>query len=196
MEKSQARAIVRERIGAMAANQRREYGKRAQERFLSLPEYAGAHVLLVYIALDDEINTAEILEDARKRGKIVAAPIVDGAARTMTAAVLDGTLEPGAFGIPEPRSVRDIAPTAIDLVVVPGRAFDAAGNRVGRGAGYYDRFLRLAPNVFKCALAYECQKFKRLVTGPRDIPVDALVTEDALSRFRQRAIRLPPDGED
>ncbi len=102
-------------------------------------------------------------------------------------------LEPGCMGIPEPKkslrqeSGRIVDPQNIELVLVPGLAFDASGNRLGRGAGYYDRFLaRLRPSTVLIGLAFECQVFESVPVEPHDRPVDFVVTERTIHpRSRQ-----------
>ncbi len=94
-------------------------------------------------------------------------------------------LEPGMSGIKEPKqSIRDVRdrrclPASIGLVVVPGLAFDRSGARLGRGKGYYDRFLaRLRPGTLSVALAFECQIFAEIPCEPYDKRVDMIITED------------------
>ncbi len=94
-------------------------------------------------------------------------------------------LEPGFYGIPEPKKTlreqpdRTATLQEIELVLVPGLAFDAKGNRLGRGAGYYDRFLAKLPKSVKTvALAFECQLFESIPVEPHDRKVDYIITEE------------------
>lgn len=94
-------------------------------------------------------------------------------------------LKTGAFGIKEPSlelqddPLRHIPKDQIGLVLVPGLAFDVNGHRLGRGKGYYDRFLaQLEPETHLVALAFECQIFESIPSGPQDRPVDVIITED------------------
>lgn len=98
-------------------------------------------------------------------------------------------LESGYGGIKEPKEIfrascdRKSDLGQIDLVIVPGLAFDRKGNRLGRGKGYYDRFLRrVSSKTLKIALAFECQIFEAIPHGPDDVPMDLIVTEDRVIR--------------
>lgn len=99
-------------------------------------------------------------------------------------------LETGLYGIKEPKELfrsrkdRIFDPKQIDLVIVPGLAFDINGNRLGRGKGYYDRFLRhLSPKTLKIALAFECQIFETIPRDSNDVPMDLVVTEERIIRI-------------
>jgi len=171
-----------------------EKAQAAARRLLAVEPYRRARAVLVYLALSDEVSTERIIADAYERGSVVAAPVVDRVSGRMTARAFAGPdeLVTGPFGIAEPQAGARLDPGEIDFVVVPGRAFDRAGGRVGRGAGFYDRFLAEAAGAYRCALAYECQVFEHLATDGRDMPVDALVTEDRVRLFpRDGAGRNP-----
>ena len=96
-------------------------------------------------------------------------------------------LVPGAYGLPEPgRDCPEIAPEAIDVVLVPGTAFDAGGGRMGYGGGYYDRFLS-ANRCTAAALAYECQVIRRVPTEAHDVPMDYIITPAGILTCDERA---------
>jgi 5-formyltetrahydrofolate cyclo-ligase len=94
---------------------------------------------------------------------------------------MDKDIIPGFKGIPEPNSeiLQIINPEDIDLAVIPGVAFDEKKNRLGYGAGYYDRFLKLVrPDCIKAAVAYRLQLLKSIPVEIYDIPMDMVITED------------------
>ncbi len=111
-------------------------------------------------------------------GKIICYPrIVDRNLEVRVVRSLD-QLKPAAFGLrePDPERTERIDPDQLDLVIVPGLAFTAQGDRLGRGAGYYDRFLAtLAPRVGTVALAFACQMRERLPIEPHDWRVGAVL---------------------
>ena len=107
---------------------------------------------------------------------------------------LDADLEPGTLGIPEPApDCPEVEPEAVDWVLVPGLAFDAAGYRLGRGAGHYDRLLpTLRPDAPRWALAFDCQWVDDLPVEPHDVPLDGIVspTPATSSRRSRRGAQL------
>jgi len=168
----------------MTPAERAALGRRAQRRLLAMDEYKRAETVLTYIALDDEVSTDEINADALARGKRLGAPFVDREMHTMEARVFAGRMRRGAYGIPEPAETSEIDPGEIDFIIVPGRAFDKSGGRVGRGAGYYDRFLAKSSRAVKCALGFECQLLEAVESLPHDVRLDFIVTENACYCFR------------
>ncbi len=159
----------------------------AAARLCETPEFARAARVALYAALEDELPTRPAFLGVVGAGKQVLLPRIAPGRRLVFEAVDDwGALRAGRYGVLEPPSGSgETAPLAgTDLVVVPGVAFDRAGGRLGRGAGYYDRAFPVdadrAPVLF--GLAFERQLVARVPTGPRDRRVAAVVTERALYR--------------
>jgi len=131
-----------------------------------------------------------MIERALREGKRVAAPRTILRERRMVlveAELKEGRvpLRRGQCSIFEPASERIIKPDEIDFVVVPGRAFDNKGNRLGRGAGYYDNFLRdLRRDICFCAIAFECQVLDEVPADESDHKIDALITEFNINQFQ------------
>jgi len=162
------------------------------ERLFELKEYGRSSTMMVYVDFRNEAQTGEIVRRAMAAGKRVAVPVTDIAGKKLTPSLLldyPGDLTPGAWGILEPKQecLRPLAPGELDLVVVPGVAFDAAGNRLGYGGGFYDRFLpRTRPDTVFIALAFELQVRPVVFPGCHDVPMHVLVTEDRLIRTGAR----------
>lgn len=122
-----------------------------------------------------------MIAQALADGKRVAAPITLTTRRMIRLAELTSHrrgLVTGPYGIrqPDPRRARRVHPEDLDLAVVPGVAFDAHGYRLGRGGGYYDRFLAaLPPTVPRIGLAFRCQRVPRLPRASHDQPVIAVL---------------------
>lgn len=159
-------------------------------RIMGLKAFEEAGLIFSYVAFRHEVETRGLIEAALAAGKRVAVPLVDKANRRLLALEITGweDLAPGIWGIPEPKleAGRVLAPTAIDLVIVPGLAFDRAGNRLGYGGGYYDRFLpTLRPGAHTVAPAYSFQVVEALPTGPTDVPVQCVVTEEEVIYCRR-----------
>jgi 5-formyltetrahydrofolate cyclo-ligase len=161
----------------------REVASRAiAGKILALPSFAAASAVLVTIPFRSEWNARLVATAALAAGKVVVSPRVDPVARMLTlhrVGDLDTDVAPGYRGIPEPLSHCPLFPTiAIDWVLVPGVAFDAAGRRLGYGGGYYDRLLPLVPrSAPRIAGAFDAQLVAAVPTGPHDLIVDLIVTE-------------------
>ncbi len=153
-------------------------------RLKRLRLYRRAEVLLCYVAMDGEVETRPILAQALADGKRVAVPVTFKRSRRLVAAQikdLDRDLKAkGPFGILQPTDVsrRRLDPKELDLVLVPGVAFDAKGRRLGRGGGYFDRFLeKLPPKVPRVGLAFHFQLVKEIPWEPHDRPVSRVITD-------------------
>lgn len=143
-----------------------------------------AKSIFCYVGSEDEVHTMQIMQMAIEQNKILAVPyITDAANGMMKAAILHSVenLVPGIYDIPTvPETDRSfLAESTIDLVIVPGTAFDATGHRIGMGGGFYDRFLR-GTVASKAALAYECQIFDHLPVEEHDQQVDYIFTENKI----------------
>ncbi|MFP4056972.1 MAG: 5-formyltetrahydrofolate cyclo-ligase [Candidatus Brocadiia bacterium] len=171
----------------MSPQQRREASDRIRQRLAELPEWRDAATVLLFLAMPDEVHTLPIVRDALGGGKTVAVPKVDTRRKTMDArrlGDLESDLAPGVFGILEPVASDVVEPGAIDFALVPGRAFDPQGNRLGRGGGYYDRYMaRGGFRATRCAVAFACQLLDRVPHDATDLPIHLLVTEAQTLRF-------------
>lgn len=163
------------------------------DRFMALPEYHAAQTVMFYVDVRDEVRTRHALPAAIASGKRIVIPYcVDGELELFHLESMD-ELEVGMYKILEPRAdLRDVTAkrlqaSDLDLVMVPGVAFDRQGGRTGHGKGYYDKLLehaRLdAPLV---ALAFESQMFPEIPCESHDIYMDKVVTEQATYTGRGR----------
>jgi 5-formyltetrahydrofolate cyclo-ligase len=144
----------------------------------SLPEYDSAGTILFYVSIGSEVKTHDMIAHALRQGKRVCVPVTGKEAHEITPCELGspGALSKGAFGIPEPIDRKPVALSEIDLVIVPGVAFDEAGNRLGYGMGYYDKLLSRvkAPAI---ALSFELQLLPSIPAESHDVRVSKIVTE-------------------
>ncbi len=182
-EKNRLRREVLARREALSGTQVAAFSAAVVGRALALPELTRARTIMAYCSYRREVATSGLLAGCLGLGKVVTVPkTVPADRRLIPSRLLDpaADLAPGNFGIPEPRAerLRPVAPEEVDLVFVPGVAFDRAGNRLGYGGGYYDRFLKLLkPGRVAVALAFEIQVVEELSPGRFDVPVDLVVTE-------------------
>jgi 5-formyltetrahydrofolate cyclo-ligase len=173
----------------MPPERRSALGARVTDRFLSLPEVGSATTVMLFWAFGSEVPTGPMIERLHGRGVRVALPrIEDGDLVPIGYAPGDPTTEV-SFGAREPAGGESIAPATIDVVAVPGVAFDRRGRRVGYGGGYYDRFLaglRTGSGIarpFTASPAFAVQVVDEdLPSGSFDLPVDAVVTEEETIR--------------
>lgn len=154
--------------------------KQAAEKLSRLVSDMGGRVVAMYAATTDELGTAAADEQLRDLGLAVAYPRVVRHDRRLVFHRVDdlSSLRPGALGILEPPDSLPLVPVErIDLFVVPGLAFDALGNRLGWGQGYYDRILTQSERATRIGYAYEAQIVNHTPRTERDVPMDHIVSE-------------------
>lgn len=162
-------------------------------RVEALPAVQAARRVLGYHSFGSEPATEPFLRRVLAEGRRLVLPRIDRPARSLTlyeVVDLDADLVAGPWGIrePDPARARGVDPAEVDLVLVPGVAFDSQGGRLGYGAGYYDRLLGgCAPGTPRVAAAFEIQVVERVPAGPQDRPVDVIVTEAQVHRREPRA---------
>ena len=191
--KQEKRALRQQVLGHrdhLSAGQRREASARILERLLGHPAFQHARGVHAFISFPEEVDTAPILEACARAGKAVFIPYQVREERRLGAAPWQpGTpLIPGPFGCLEPpleaRTLVD--PSRIDLVLVPGVAFDRHGHRLGYGMGYYDGFLATlgaahgvaSGRSSAIALAFACQIVPRVPVESWDVIIPTILTED------------------
>ncbi len=163
-----------------------EKSMRIATRLEAMEEYQKASTIMFFLGFRSEVQTGMLVDKAIASGKRVAVPVTDVENRRLTPSLIvdfPAGLKPGPWGIlePKPEAMRPLDPEEIDLVVVPGVAFDTYGNRLGYGGGFYDNFLPCTrEDAVFVALAYEIQVVPSVSAGPDDIPVHYLLTEERL----------------
>lgn len=159
------------------------------QKIICLEHYQKAKVIMTYLSIRNEVETEPFIIKAMSEGKRIVIPVCQKETTTILPAEVKNypeDLEPRTWGIlePKPDKLYPIDPKEIDLIIVPGVAFDEKGNRLGYGAGYYDHFLPLLrPGVLKIAPAYELQIVPDVYRGEHDQPVDLVVTETRFLKY-------------
>lgn len=145
-------------------------------RLLSHPVIRRAGTILMYHSLPDEVNTHGAVDILAGSGKTVLLPkVVSDTGMDIHLYCGKCDLRMGAFGIMEPVGGLFTHYDDIEVAVVPGMAFDAEGNRLGRGKGYYDRFLANIPGVYKIGLCFDFQKIEKIPAGDYDVRMDEVI---------------------
>jgi len=164
----------------------------AQARLMTSKEFTAAAIIALYQPVFNEVFTEAIFHGSRQAGKVVVYPRVRGTALEFVRVDELAGLVPGRFGILEPVGTELVAVAAIDLMVVPGVAFDLGGHRLGYGKGFYDRALHAQPlRGVLVGLAFDFQIVPELPAEGHDIPMDLLVTEE---RIIQTGMQPPSSG--
>lgn len=184
-EKRLLRQKISARIAAASPDDRAAWSRSIVECVLSLDCYRSARTVLAFHPLPDETDITSILEAVIAHGKQLYLPRVDRKLPGMMAVVRVTDLKclaPSALCILEPAKgdvLTDLS--KLDLVIVPGRAFDVKGRRVGRGGGYYDRlFQKLSPRTKRVGIAFSCQIVDEVPHEEWDAGVDMVVSENGI----------------
>lgn len=152
-----------------------------------LPVYRQAELVATYVGVGSEVATTELI--AARNASSLRTAVVYRRGPDLGLCLIDSLdeLEPASFGLLEPGSslqndpARAVAPSDVDLFLVPGLAFDGQGGRIGYGRGYYDRLLASAgAGPAFLALAFDCQMVGQVPMGPDDVPVHLILTETGL----------------
>lgn len=181
--KSDERKLALAARRALSDEQRREYSAAACQRLLSLPELTSGKVVMSYLPTYDEVDITLANSALEGRGITVAYPVCLEKGH-MEAYVPESAeaLLPGAYGIkaPDPACSRLVDPAEVDIVLVPCVAFDKARNRLGHGAGYYDRYLPRCGEVKCICVAFETQHLEHVTVDEHDRKIDMVITECAV----------------
>ena len=199
-KKKALRKIIKVRVSAISADERRKREEILHNNLFSMPEFLSASSVMLFANLPDEIDTFSLIDKCFAMGKKVFLPVING--DEMTVAEFTGEYKIGRFGIKEPvtelgvegsvtepvdvrNSVpelvdvlltdREKGPEHFDFVLVPGVAFSPNGYRLGRGKGYYDKFLSKYSNLFTVGVCFREQFFLDIPTEPHDVPMQRVL---------------------
>lgn len=186
IDKKTFRQNALQKRDALSLAERAEKSRNITDRIIACDDFQRASTIMGYMSFRSEVDADPILRLALSMGKQVVIPItVKGSRTLLLSEVLDMDLdfELDFYGIRIPRKdcLREVTPTEVDLVLVPGVAFSEDRYRMGYGAGYYDNFIEtLSPHAITTALAFEAQIFDRIPVEPHDKQMNYVITEDRL----------------
>ncbi len=182
MNKEEMRGRMRGKRGELPEEERHEMGRRVVERLFDLEEFHNARVVALYLSKKDEVDTWGLVEEAA-HAKEVLLPVVKDKRIIFVYYEKHGEMRRGPYGIMEPVG-EEFGGSEIDIMVVPGLAFDAKGNRLGMGKGYYDRYLGgdgLKPRVL-VGLCFDSQVVEGVPVEKHDVAVNIIITNNRVIR--------------
>ena len=178
--KEQIRKEILEKLNKQAREEALKISEVIKKKLFSLPEFKKAQFVMLYASKDKEVDMDTMIDEALEMGKRVALPRCTSQRTIVSKEITDRRkdLEKGTYGIREPRKRQKNAQLEdIDLIVVPGIAFDRKNRRLGRGEGYYDRFLKKFPRGKpSVGLAFAFQIVENLPVDSHDMPVSKVIT--------------------
>lgn len=182
-EKKALRSEILAKRRALTAAYRQKASTRIMDVFCALPDSKGHRKVMCYASMEDEVQILPLVQKWLDAGVTVTMPriIRKGEMEAVTVPSLDDLVE-GEYGIltPDPAKCQVIAPEELDLIIVPGVAFDTRGERLGMGAGFYDAYMAKAVNAKRIALAYSCQLVSSVPMEEHDALVHKIITEQGI----------------
>lgn len=170
---------------SMATEEVNEKSRIIFQRLINFWPYKQSKNIFSYLSFGSEVTTNYIIDYSIAHKKKISVPLCIKETKEMVACSFNSwqDFSKGTYGILEPNkeSLKIVDRTTIDLILVPGAAFDRLGNRIGYGAGYYDRFLnRTNKNTCTIALAFSLQLVPKIPRGIFDVPLNYIITEDGI----------------
>ena len=180
LTKKEIRRLIYDKRKELDSSTKAKWDAEIFEELVSGEFYKNSRVIFVYVSFGGEVDTIKFIQKAINDGKTICVPKVISKAEGMEAYVIKSLddLEKGFYDIPEPKNgTLLMTPEKIDLLVMPGVAFDLSNRRIGYGGGFYDRFLRrISGNTPKIALSYSFQVFESIPCDEFDEKIDLLIT--------------------
>ena len=181
MERERVRAETLHRRDRLAEENRTTLSQRIVNSVVNWIQSEGFDSLMLYLSMRSEVETFGLLDSLLRQEKIVCAPVVNTHQLELTPRRIQNTktdLVRHRYGMLEPNSACPIFPAAqLQLIIVPGIAFDSNGYRLGYGKGFYDRFLAKCPDAVSVGLAYQIQIVEDTFPQAWDVPVQHIFTD-------------------
>lgn len=181
MNKPELRHLCRSQLKTLTSQQIIQASQQISQHVLTLSDYALIRYIACFAAMATEPSLESFVDQATQDKKSLYLPVVDAQNIMHFAEIKQGqSLLKNRFGILEPASKTQAADAAsFDWVLIPLLGFDAAGNRLGHGAGFYDRFFEDNPDcqAKRIGVAFECQRIDHIPSNAWDVPLEAIVTE-------------------
>ncbi|NYT04570.1 MAG: 5-formyltetrahydrofolate cyclo-ligase [Candidatus Methanofastidiosa archaeon] len=182
LSKSELRTTVKEKMKNLDYSKKSIMDEKIRNNVYKLPEYMDAEIIFSYVSKEKEVDTVDLINHAINNGKKVCVPLTKKEDNSLEARRIDtlNDLKTGNFSILEPKDCTKILdPKEIEILFIPGLAFGTRCERLGRGGGYFDRFLLQSTGI-KVGLAYEFQIFESLPIQKHDIKMDIIITDERI----------------
>lgn len=174
MNKKELRKSIKKLVAQMSVEEKMNEARYVFEQIENSDIFKNSKNIMLFASLPDEIPTLDTIE-RWAQSKIIFLPRVNGDDLDIIK-YQPGTLHKGSYDIMEPEGNDTVDPAVLDLIIVPGVAFDKEGNRLGRGKGFYDRFLAQT-HAATIAVCFDCQLVDHIPTEPHDLPAQFIVTK-------------------
>ena len=183
MNKDELRQAMRARRRALSQEEQRRASQAVCARVRAFSPYAQARTVMAYMACRGELDLAPVMADALAQGKTLLLPRCEAPGLMTARQVTDlSQLAAGAYGLMEPgEGCAVFPPEEIDLVFVPGTAFDAQGGRLGQGGGYYDRFLART-RALRAGVCHDFALTARVPQQAHDARMDCILSPGGVIR--------------
>lgn len=182
MEKKEIRKKILEYRETIDVNERQRWDEIIFNRLINSELYKGASTIFTFASFKSEVDTHKIIEYAINDKKTICVPKIESKEKGIEIFKIEGfnQLKKGYFGILEPiESCPPVDSNDLDLILMPGVAFDRSGGRLGYGAAFYDRFLsNMNKKVRKIAIAYHFQVLQDIPMYEHDVRIDGIITEE------------------
>lgn len=182
--KGEIRKYISDKRDLTDISQRKIYDNKIFETLINSNFYKKTKVIFTFVSFKSEVDTHRIIDHAIRDGKTVCVPKIKSKIKGIDVFKIKGKkdLEKRYFGVMEPKdNCTPVNPKDIDLILMPGLAFDKRGGRIGYGGGFYDRFLKkLKKKVSKIALAYHFQILDEVPVNSLDVRVDGIITNKGI----------------
>jgi 5-formyltetrahydrofolate cyclo-ligase len=187
MDKSQLRTEMKARLAAITPAERHTRSLAACNLLVATREFKHAQMIMIYMSMPREVETSPLAVRAWQDGKNIAVPRLDWDGNRMEPIEirsLDTGMQTTGPGIRQPATGTAVPLDLIDMIIVPGLAYDRRGYRLGRGRGFYDRFLAQSDfQGVRCSLCFQEQLLDTAVpTEPHDMPMNLIVTDQEVVR--------------
>lgn len=188
-QKKKVRKIIIDKRSFLSEEEVKLNSQNIIEKILSLKEFKKSFSIMCYIDFKKEVETREFIRICLDKKKRVSVPVIvsaDNGLKMMIASEItsiEDDLEQNKFGIFEPKKeiIKEVKPDEIDLIIVPGLAFDVFKNRLGYGGGFYDRFLEnTGLDCLKVGIAYDFQIIDKVPVEEYDKKMNNIITENRI----------------